>query len=191
MVQPSTGVEPRERILESAYELFSRRGIQAVGVEEVIERASVGKATLYRHFGSKDALVLAVLELREERWTHGWVEREARRRGSTPEEALLAIFDLFDEWFHEDGFEGCSFVNVLLETADLRHPVGAASAQHLENIRSVLRSLATEAGLRDVEEFALSFHILMKGSIVQAGEGDRDAAKRAQKLARPLIDEYR
>jgi AcrR family transcriptional regulator len=191
VVQPSTGVEPRERILESAYELFSRRGIQAVGVEEVIERASVGKATLYRHFGSKDALVLAVLELREERWTHGWVEREARRRGSTPEEALLAIFDLFDEWFHEDGFEGCSFVNVLLETADLRHPVGAASAQHLENIRSVLRSLATEAGLRDVEEFALSFHILMKGSIVQAGEGDRDAAKRAQKLARLLIDEYR
>ncbi|MEN3341296.1 MAG: hypothetical protein V7644_700 [Actinomycetota bacterium] len=184
-------LEPRQRILESAYDLFSRRGIRAVGVEEVIERAAVAKATLYRHFPSKDELVLAFLRRREELWTHEWVEDEARRRGGTPEESLLAIFDLFDEWFHGDGFEGCSFVNVLLETADLEHPVGRASATHLENIRGVLRTLASEAGLRDVDEFALSFHILMKGSIVQAAEGDRDAAKRAQAMARLVIDRHR
>jgi hypothetical protein len=62
---------------------------------------------------------------------------------------------------------------------------------HLENIRGVIRTLAEEAGLRDVEEFALTFHILMKGSIVQAGEGDLDAAKRAQGIARLLIEQYR
>ena len=157
----------------------------------MIERAAVAKATLYRHFASKDELVLAFLVQREELWTRGWVEQEARRRGGTPEESLLAIFDLFDEWFHSDEFEGCSFVNVLLETADLDHPVGRASAAHLENIRAVLRALADEAGLRDVEDFALSFHILMKGSIVQAGEGDREAARRAQSLARLLIDQHR
>ena len=104
----------RDRILDSAYDLFSRRGIRAVGIEEVIERAAVAKATLYRHFPSKDDLVLAFLRKREEVWTHGWVEIEARRRGVTPEESLLAIFDLFDEWFHRSDFEGCSFVNVLL-----------------------------------------------------------------------------
>jgi AcrR family transcriptional regulator len=181
----------RQRILDSAYDLFSRRGIRAVGIDEVIERATVAKATLYRHFPSKDDLVLAFLRRREELWTHGWVEQEARRRGDTPTESLLAIFDLFDEWFHRDDFEGCSFVNVLLETADLDHPVGAASALHLANIREVLKKLATEAGLRDIDEFALSFHILMKGSIVQAGEGDREAAKRAQAIARLLVEEYR
>lgn len=181
----------RDRILESAYELFSRRGIRAVGIEEVIERAAVAKATLYRHFPSKDHLVLAFLRKREEVWTHGWVEREARRRGETPIDSLLAIFDLFDEWFHRSDFEGCSFVNVLLETADLEHPVGRASADHLENIRTVVRTLADEAGLRDTEDFARSFHILMKGSIVQAGEGDADAAKRAQAMARDLIAKYR
>jgi AcrR family transcriptional regulator len=181
----------RERILDSAYDLFSRRGIRAVGIEEVIDRAAVAKATLYRHFPSKDELVLAFLRRRERVWTHEWVEREARRRGVTPEGPLLAIFDLFDEWFHRDDFEGCSFVNVLLETADREHPVGRASAAHLENIRVVLRTLAEEAGLRDADEFALSFHILMKGSIVQAGEGDLDAAKRAQRLARLLIEQYR
>jgi AcrR family transcriptional regulator len=184
-------LDARERILGSAYELFSRHGVRGVGVHEVISRAGVAKATLYAHFPSKDDLVLAFLERREQRWTFGFLEAEARRRGTTPEEQLLAIFDVFDEWFHRDDFEGCSFVNVLLETADLKNPVGAASAMHLENIRGVIRKLATEARLRDVEEFAFSFHILMKGSIVQAGEGDVDAAKRAQAIARLLITQYR
>jgi AcrR family transcriptional regulator len=188
-VPPET--RPRERILDSAYDLFSHRGISAVGIEELITRASVAKATLYRHFPSKNDLVLAFLQRREERWTYGWVEQEARLRGDSPEESLLAIFDLFDEWFHRDDFEGCSFVNVLLETADRESEIGAASAMHLENIRGVIRTLAEEAGLRDVEEFALTFHILMKGSIVQAGEGDLDAAKRAKRMARTLIDQYR
>jgi AcrR family transcriptional regulator len=181
----------RERILASAYELFSRRGIRAVGIDEVIERAGVAKATLYRHFPSKDDLVLAFLARREQLWTREWVEAEARRRGSTPDEQLLAIFDAFDEWFHADDFEGCSFINVLLETADLEHPVGAASAVHLENIRSIVRMLAEEAGLRDPAGFALSWHILMKGSIVQAAEGDRDAAQRARTIGALLIDQHR
>jgi AcrR family transcriptional regulator len=181
----------RQRILASAYDLFSRKGIRAVGVDEVIENAEVAKATLYRHFPSKDDLVLAFLEQREELWTHAFVAAGARERGNTPEESLLAIFDVFHDWFQRDDFEGCSFVNVLLETADLEHPVGAASAVHLENIRSFVRTLAEEAGLRDPSEFALSWHILMKGSIVQAGEGDRQAARRAQAIGRLLIDEYR
>ncbi|HET6943995.1 MAG TPA: helix-turn-helix domain-containing protein [Gaiellaceae bacterium] len=186
-------VEPaaRERILESAYDLFSRKGVRAVGVEEVIERAAVAKATLYRHFPSKDDLVLAFLRRREEVWTHGWVEAEARRRGASPEDRLLAIFDLFDEWFHRDDFEGCAFINVLLETANLKHPIGRASANHLENIRAILGTLADEAELRDPDEFAKSFHILMKGSIVQAGEGDLEAAARAKEMARDLIEKYR
>ena len=184
-------VPARERILESAYELFSRRGVRGVGIDEVIERAAVAKATLYRHFSSKDELVIAFLERREEVWTRGRIEAGARDKGSTPEECLLAIFDVFDEWFHEDGFDGCSFINVLLETVDLEHPVGQASVVHLENIRSILRSLADEGGLRDPDGFARKWHILMKGSIVSASEGDRDAAKRAQEIGRLLLAEYR
>jgi AcrR family transcriptional regulator len=181
----------RERILGAAYELFSQRGVRAVGIDELIDRAGVAKATLYKHFSSKDALVLAFLEQREQIWTRDWVEAEARRRGETPEEQLLAIFDLFDEWFQRDDFEGCSFINVLLETADLDHPVGRASAGYLQNIRSLIRTLANEAGLRDPEAFSLSWHILMKGSIVQAAEGDRRAAERAQALGRLLIEQHR
>jgi AcrR family transcriptional regulator len=184
--------DARRRLLDTAYELFSHRGVRAVGVDELIDRAGVAKATFYHHFPSKDDLVLAFLELREQLWTKEWVEAEARRRGGTAKDQLLAIFDLFDEWFHRDDFEGCSFINVLLEFGGRDgHRLGEASAAHLENIRSVVCALAEEAGLRDPPSFALSWHILMKGSIVQAGEGDREAAKRAKSIARLLIEQHR
>src|SRR3954454_7551323 len=147
-----TAGSARDRILDTAYDLFSTRGIRDVGVDEVIDRAGVAKATLYWHFPSKDDLVLAFLELREERWTLGWVEAQARARADTPEEQLLAIFDTFDEWFHRNDFEACSFINVLLEMGSA-HPAGSASIRHLENIRSVVRGLAEEAGLRDPVTF--------------------------------------
>jgi len=187
---PEATPDARERILAAAYELFSRRAIRDVGIDEVIERAGVAKATLYRHFPSKDDLVIAFLERREERWTVAWVEAEARRRGSTPEDQLLAIFELFDEWFRRDDFEACSFVNVLLEMGPA-HPVGQASVRHLATIRSVVRRLAEEAELRDPDSFARSWHILMKGSIVSAAEGDAEAAQRARSMARLLIEQHR
>ena len=189
--QPAeTAVSARERILETSYELFSQRGIRAVGVNEVIERAGVATATLYRHFPSKDDLVLAFLEMREQRWTRGLIEDEAQRRGSDPEERLLAIFDVFDEWFHRDDFEACSFINVLLEMGP-QHPAGDASVEYLDHIRAIVRRFADEAGLRDTESFARSWHILMKGSIVSAAEGDLEAARRAKAMARLLLDQYR
>jgi AcrR family transcriptional regulator len=179
--------DARERILATSYELFSRRGIRDVGVDEVIDRAGVAKATLYRHFPSKDQLVLAFLERREQCWTREFVEAQARQRGTTPEEQLLAIFDVFDEWFRRDDFEACSFINVLLEMGS-QHPAGDACVHHLENIRSVVRHLAAEAGIRDTDAFARSWHILMKGSIVSAAEGDTEAAQRAKAMARQLIE---
>jgi AcrR family transcriptional regulator len=178
-----------ERLLSSAYELFSRRGVRDVGVDEVIADAQVAKATFYRHFPSKDELVLAFLEDRERRWTHEWLEAEARRRADTPAEQLLAIFDVFDEWFHREGFEGCSFINVLLEMGP-GHGLTEASAAHLENIRGVLRSLAAEAAIGDLDGFARSFHILMKGAIVSAAEGDADAARRAKSIARLVLTAF-
>jgi AcrR family transcriptional regulator len=184
------GSSARARILDASYELFSQRGIRAVGVSEVTERAGVAMATLYRHFHSKDELVLAFLDLREQRWTKEFVEAGALRRGSNPDEQLLAIFDVFDEWFHRDDFEACSFINVLLELGP-EHRAGAASVWHLEQIRAIVRRFAEEAGLRETESFARSWHILMKGSIVAATEGDANAAQRGKSMAHLLIEQHR
>lgn len=186
-----TRQDARERILTTAYALFARRGIRDVGVDEVIARSGVAKATLYRHFPSKNDLVLAFLDRREQQWTLGFVEARARELGSTPEGRLLAIFDVFDEWFRKrDEFDACSFINVLLEMGP-EHPLGQACVRYLSNIRDVVRGFAEAAGLRDPEEFALSWHLLMKGSIVSAAEGDFDAALRAQAMARDLIERFR
>ena len=92
--------------------------------------------------------MLAFLEQREQLWTYGWVEAEARRRGETPEEQLLAIFDLFDEWFHRDDFEGCSFINVLLETGNAlfgRYLRSPSEGSEIAPTSSAVRSLSLSA----------------------------------------------
>jgi AcrR family transcriptional regulator len=192
--RPAEPDEPRtharERIITASYDLFARRGVRDVSIDEVIAASEVAKATLYRYFRSKDDLVLAFLEHREQMWTFGKIEAGARARASTPEDTLLAIFDVFDEWFQRDDFEACSFINVMLELGT-DHPVGQASSGYLANIRSMVQQLAVEADVPNAAEFALSWHILMKGSIVQASEGDLQAAKRAQVMARGLIEHYR
>src|SRR5258707_2420521 len=104
----------RERVSQAAYELFSREGTWAVGVDAVIARAGTAKMTLYRNFPSKDDLIIDFLRRREQLWTREWLEAESRRRGETPQEQLLAIFDVFSEWFSQPGFEGCSFLTTMI-----------------------------------------------------------------------------
>ena len=178
--------DTHQRIIEASYRLFSRRAVRDVAMDEIAIASGVAKATLYRHFATKNDLVLAFLARREADWAFGIVEQGACSRSSDPAERLLAIFDVFDDWFQRDDFEACSFVKVLLEMgAD--HPLGRASTVHLANIRSVMSGLAAGAGLTEPEQFALSWHILMKGCIVQATEGDRLAARRARTLGELLI----
>ena len=177
----------RDRILAAAYDLFSRHGTRAVGINTIIEQSGVAKRTLYRHFASKDELVVEFLRVRERRWTKDWLQREVERRAALPAERLLAVFDVFHDWFQRDDLEGCSFVNILLEIDDRGSPVRQATVEHLAEIRVFLEGLAREAGIASPKEFARRWHILMKGSIVAAQEGDREAARRAQEIGRVLL----
>lgn len=186
----STGVRPgtaRERILDTAYELFSRHGVQAVGVDTIVTTSGVAKMTLYRHFPSKDELALAFLQRRAERWTQGWLQAEVAQRADTARDRLLVIFDLLDEWFHAEGFEGCPFIKIVVETQDPTDVLRTAAVEHLATIRSYLRDLAAEAGVPDPDEVAGALHVLMKGSIVAAEGGDTDAARRARGIADVLL----
>jgi AcrR family transcriptional regulator len=177
----------RERILDSAYELFARDGVRAVGIGRIIEESGVAKMSLYNNFSSKQELVLAFLDLREQRWTRDWLEAGIDSAADAPEERLLAMFDLLDEWFHRDDYEGCSFINTLLETHDTKGPIGKAAMRRLEVIRAMIEDLAAQAGIATSEQVAYQLQLLMMGAIVSASRGDRDAGRRARELAELVL----
>ncbi len=181
----------RQRILDTSYELFSRHGISSVGIDRIIAEADVAKATLYHHFASKEDLALAFLELREQRWTREWLQAEVERLADAPGERALRIFDVLDEWFHRPGYEGCSFVNTLLEYHDRADPVHQAAGRCLAVVRELVEGYAEDAGAADPAETAAQLQILMIGAIVSARYGDREAARRARRVASLLLDASR
>ena len=97
---------------------------------------------------------------------------------------------MFGEWFAGPGFDGCSFLTTMIETPDTTSPVYQAAVEHLANIRVFLTELAAAAGIEDTDRFARAWHILMKGSIMAAHEGDKDAAGRAREVGELLLASY-
>lgn len=181
------GSNVRNHLIEVAYGLFVRNGIRGVAIDTILAKSGNAKATLYKHFKSKTDLTLAALDLRETLWTRGWFEAEIQRRARTPIERLPLIFDILDDWFRRSDFEGCFFINVLLE-----FPRGGrehrAAAAHLLRIREIVRKLARDADLARPNRFAQVWNMLMHGSIVSAGEGNRDAARDAKMAGKFVLN---
>ena len=178
-----------DRILSTAYDLFSRRGLRDVGVNELIESSGVAKSTFYRHFPSKDDLVLAVLARRDQIW-FAEVVAEAQSRSANPEEELLIIFDVFADWLGDGGYESNVFIKILMEMGP-DHPLGRACVGYMARIRGHAQTLAEEAGLERSVDFARAWHLLLKGTVVTAMEGDPQAAELARSMARSLIERHR
>jgi AcrR family transcriptional regulator len=184
--------QPREtaraRILDTAYELFSKHGIRAVGIDRIIAEAQIAKATLYRHFPSKEDLVIAFLDMRERRWTHEWLEARTELLAPRPQERVLFVFDALDEWFHRSDYEGCSFINTLLEVDESENPIHREAVRHLSVVRETLERYAEQAGAQNPEEMSYQLQILMMGAIVSAARGDLEAGRRARVFAELLLE---
>jgi AcrR family transcriptional regulator len=179
--------DARERILRTAYELFLKHGFSAVGVDRIVADAGVAKTTLYRHFRSKNDLVVAVLERHEDLWTVGWLEPETRRRAAADDEQIVAVFEAFDDWFRDAGYQGCMFINSLLEVHDDTSPIHTAALGGIEHVYARLVKWAENAGVDDPTAFAHRMQLLMRGAIVAAVEGRFDAVAEAGALARELL----
>ncbi|WP_217913412.1 TetR/AcrR family transcriptional regulator [Miltoncostaea marina] len=183
------GGAARERILDAASTAFYREGIRAVGVDAVVASAGVAKATLYRHFPSKDALVDAFLERRDVRWRE-WLEGAVERLAPAPADRPLAVFDALGEWFASDDFRGCAFINAAAEIADPAHPAREAVRAHKRLLGGYLERLVREAGADDAAAAAAAPALLLlaEGSIVTALiEGDAAPALRARDAAARLL----
>ena len=180
--------DARERTLLTAYELFRSHGVTAVGVDRIVADAGVAKTTLYRHFRSKEDLVLAVLDRHEQVWTHGWLERVGLDASQTARARLLAIFDAFDEWVHEATFRGCLFTNVSVEARGASGQLGATASDRLRDIRQFIASVAAEVGVADPAELATRIQMLLLGAIIQALNGNVGAARSAREVAKLLLE---
>lgn len=177
---------PRDRLLAAADELFYREGVNTVGIDRVIERAGVAKASLYDCFGSKDGLIRAYLEGRAERRRRRLTDHVSRH--CDPRERLLAVFDALDEAIHEPNYRGCAFVQA---TAEERSGAGARPV--CDDSRSWMtgfcRSLAADAGARDPDLLARQMVLLYDGAAVSAQmDPERDGARAARAAAATLLD---
>lgn len=157
-----------------------------MGVDELIARSGVAKATFYKYFRTKDDLVLAYLERWYEARTAA-IDAAVIPYAGRGREALLAMFDVFGKWFRDGIPEANAFLHVLFEMGP-DHPLGRASITYLEKTRLQIAALAEAAGIAEPDEFAWSMHLLIKGAMVAAAEGDSRSAERARQMAGRLID---
>jgi AcrR family transcriptional regulator len=160
--------EARQRLIETAEGLFYAEGIHAVGIDRIIAEAGVAKMTLYNHFSSKDDLVLAVLQYREEQVNEMFskaIQRHVRKGMGR----LEAFFAALKEWFESKGFRGCSFINAAVELADAGHPASKFSAAHKVKFHEMIEEIVAEvAGARAAESLTPAVSLLVEGAIVSA-----------------------
>jgi len=151
----------RERILLTAHDLFYREGIRSTGIDTVIERAQVTKVTFYRHFNSKNELILAYLEYRHERWMR-WFTAALQRHGAT----LKALVPTMAEWFRSPEYRGCAFINGVSEIAPALPQVTEITRRHKADMQKAIAALLPPG--RHRERLARSLALAVDGSIVQA-----------------------
>ena len=177
----------REQLVDTALELFYRRGFNATGIDRVLAEAGVAKMTLYNHFKSKDELILAALRRRDERFRN-WLMRFVEERGEAARDRILAVFDAHDAWFRQDDYRGCMFINAAAEFPAIADPIHGIAAEHKRLVAGYLADLAKEAGAADPERLAFELMLLLDGAIVCAQvSGESNAAARARDAAEVLI----
>ncbi|MEM8614016.1 MAG: TetR/AcrR family transcriptional regulator [Cyanobacteria bacterium P01_H01_bin.105] len=177
----------RQQILEIASQLFYQKGTQNVGINEVIAQSGVAKRTLYRHFPSKDDLILEVTQHRANQWI-AWFEEAVNGKGGTAKERLLSTFDVLQGWYADPNFRGCPFINVVLEIADASHPAHQVSVQLREKVRKYIMQLASEAGVSDPAVFSQQYLLLIGGASLMATiEGNSIGAQFAKRTLETLI----
>jgi AcrR family transcriptional regulator len=175
----------RAAILEAATPLLYERGLDGVGVAELCARLGVSKETLYRHFGTKDGLVQAMLETRSER-VHGWMAAAVAAAGDDPAAQLAAVFDALGEWYREPTFRGCAMVNAAAQHHD--ETVRGLTARHLNRYLDLLTGIATRAGAADPEALGRQLLMLVEGATaVATHHGTADTAAQARAAAVALL----
>lgn len=184
---PSPAIDKRQHVVETAYTLFKRAGFHATGIDRIIAEADVAKMTMYRHFPSKDELIVEVLDYRARRF-----ERQLDQLAqevATPERQIAKIFDWHERWFRSPDFHGCLFAHALAEFGDRGHPVFQAVARQKNGLKRRMQAIL-EAVMpsKRAEGAAAALLMLIEGATLMAQMGEAEAAiDSARKAADAVI----
>ncbi len=176
----------RDELVRKAMEVFYRDGFHATGMDKLVVETGVSKTSMYKHFRTKEDLILAVLRLRDESFRNR-ILRRVEQIADTPAGQLIATFDALKEWFEEDDFRGCMFLKAAAEYQDSTHPIHVQAAEHKRVMLEYLTSLARQSGVQAPERLARQVVLLQEGAIVSAvllknGSPAEDAKSAAQLL---------
>ncbi|WP_170763799.1 TetR/AcrR family transcriptional regulator [Ruegeria lacuscaerulensis] len=178
----------RDELVRNALQVFYRDGFHATGMDKLVVETGVSKTSMYKHFRTKEELILAALRLRDENFRNDFMRR-IEILADTPAGQLIASFDALGEWFNEDGFRGCMFIKAGAEYQDQDHPIHVQAAEHKRLLLDYFTDLARKAGARDPEKLGCQIMLLQEGAIVTTVLLKTcDAAQDAKAAAQVLLD---
>ena len=191
---PAQPGSARERLLDAAEALIYAGGIHATGVDAIVRQSGTARKSFYTHFESKDALVAAALERRDERWMN-WFIAGTQRCGKSARRRLLGMFDVLRDWFASADFHGCAFLNASGEIESADDPIRVVAREHkarlLDFVRAECDAFAAEAQIdaRRAAPLARQWLVLLDGAIAVAlVSGEADAALDAKAIAKTLLE---
>ncbi|MBL8194378.1 MAG: TetR/AcrR family transcriptional regulator [Blastocatellia bacterium] len=179
----------QEKILDTAAQLFYEKGLQAVGVDEIVLQAGIAKMTLYKYFLSKDQLILAVVERSEEKWWN-WFTTELYQRSKLPKKQLLIIFDLLFSSFQETNYRGEPFINAQIRVLDTMYPIFLVSEKFISQLKDLILDKVKLANIANPNQVAEQFILLIIGANILCNidkEISKTAIRNAKKLASLLL----
>ncbi|MBK0401303.1 TetR family transcriptional regulator [Limibaculum sp. M0105] len=177
----------RDELVRKALEIFYRNGFHATGMDMLVAETGISKTSMYKHFRTKEELILAALRLRDENFRN-WLFRRIDELAETPRDKLLAIFDALGEWFAMREFRGCMFIKASAEYQEREHPIHAQSAEHKRLLFDHVKRICAQAGAPSPDDLARQLLILKEGAIVMAVLGKAsDAARDARMAAESLL----
>lgn len=160
----------RDEIVRKALVVFYRNGFHATGMDLLVAETGVSKTSMYKHFRTKEDIILATLRLRDENFRN-WLYRRVEALANTPAAQLLAMYDALGEWFALPEFSGCMFIKACAEFQDRDHPIHVQSAEHKRLLTEHFAQVARQAGASGPDNLARQLMILKEGAIIMAVMG--------------------
>jgi AcrR family transcriptional regulator len=181
-------IPTRQRLIEAAGRRFYRDGFRMVGLDQILAEVGISKTAFYKHFESKDDLVLAALAEHDREMQDTFRRMIRERGGPTPRGQLEVVMDVVEHFVDSEGFQGCIFVNVAMEFPLPHEPAHVAAAHSKRAVEDIVHDLAVEAGAREPRTLAKELCLIMEGAYVTRHvSGDKQTVDVARKLAQLAI----